>query len=192
MNRGNGAGGCKTTYNGKQFENSTDAKEKLLFDGYEENVFAKKSRNKGYTYLEKKMIDKNIIFVTQCSFKKYIGMKYNIETFRYPDEAYIIEHSDGSKTLKILEKKEQNVNGSVETKLWSGPALKREYEIVFGDAFKIDYCFCVNDFLEIKMKSDELKYIILNQILKENKITVLFGDNENYYESLTTWLNSFL
>jgi len=29
--------------------------------------------------------------------------------------------------IKIVEKKEQNVEGSVETKLWSSPSLKREY-----------------------------------------------------------------
>jgi len=55
----------------------------------------------------------------------YMKNKYNIELFRCPDEAYIIEYTSGRKVIKILEKKEQNVEGSVETKLWSGPSLKK-------------------------------------------------------------------
>ena len=50
--------------------------------------------------------------------------------------------------IKILEKKEQNVEGSVETKLWSGPSLKREYELVLGNDFKVHYGFCVSEFLK--------------------------------------------
>ena len=72
--------------------------------------------------------------------------KYNIELFRCPDEAYIIEYYNGKKIIKILEKKEQNIEGSIETKLWSGPSLKREYELVLGNNFIIEYGFCVNDF----------------------------------------------
>ena len=49
--------------------------------------------------------------------------KYNISMFRCPDEAYIIEYKNGKIQVKILEKKEQNVEGSVETKLWAGVAL---------------------------------------------------------------------
>jgi hypothetical protein len=34
---------------------------------------------------------------------------YDINLFRCPDEAYIIEYKNGKKIIKILEKKEQNV-----------------------------------------------------------------------------------
>ena len=96
------------------------------------------------------------------------------------------------KVIKILEKKEQNVEGTVETKLWSGPSLKREYELVLGDEFEVFYGFCVNDFLKNKLISTEKKYTILNIIFKENNITVLFGDNENYFETLDIWFNNSL
>jgi hypothetical protein len=65
--------------------------------------------------------------------------RYNIDLFRCPDEAYIIEYTNGRKVVKILEKKEQHVEGSVETKLWSGPSLKREYELMLGDSFELFY-----------------------------------------------------
>lgn len=82
--------------------------------------------------------------------------------------------------------------GSVETKLWSGPSLKREYELVLGNEFEVYYGFCVSKFLEKKFTSNEKKYIILNKILEENNITVMFGDSKNYFEIFDVWLNNFL
>ena len=116
--------------------------------------------------------------------------KYNIELFRCPDEAYIIEYNKGKKVIKILEKKEQNVSGSVETKLWSGPSLKREYELVLGDNFKVSYGFCVSSFLKNKIESQEKKYKVLLQILNESNIQVLYGDDENYFIKLDDWINN--
>ena len=81
--------------------------------------------------------------------------KYNIDLFRCPNEAYIIEYSSGRKVIKILEKKHQTVEGSVETKLWSGPSLKREYILVLGSDFEVFYGFCVSDFLKNKLISNE-------------------------------------
>lgn len=90
--------------------------------------------------------------------------------------------------IKILEKKEQSVKGSVEIKLWSGPSLKREYELVFGEDYIIEYAFCLSEFLENKLKSSELKYQILNKIFTETNITLLYGDNTDYYTKLDEWI----
>ena len=133
-----------------------------------------------------------IIFVLQNGLKTYMKQNYDIDLFRCPDEAYIIEYKNGKKVIKILEKKEQNVAGSVETKLWSGPSLKREYELVLGEGFEVVYGFCVSDFLKNKIISKEKKYIILNKILIEHKIEVLFGDDEDYFETFDIWLNNSL
>ena len=102
------------------------------------------------------------------------------------------KHRKGKKVIKILEKKEQNVSGSVETKLWSGPSLKREYEIVLGDEFEVHYGFSVSNFLKDKLTSNEKKYVILNKIFNENNILVLFGDDKDYFEKLDNWINNFL
>ena len=141
-------------------------------------------------HLAKIFDDKIIVFVLQNGLKTYIKKKYNIDLFRCPDEAYIIEYNTGKKIIKILEKKEQNVEGSVETKLWSGPSLKREYELVLGDEFEVHYGFCVSQFLKDKLISNQKKYVILNTIFKESNITVLFGDDENYFETFDNWFNS--
>jgi hypothetical protein len=121
--------------------------------------------------------------------KKY----YNIDAFRCPDEAYVIKYKDGRKIIKVLEKKEQNVDGSVETKLWACPSLKREYEIVLNtnntnDNFIVYYALCVNDFLYKSLTSDKQKYQILRKILQETDVTFFQGDVDNYFERLYQWL----
>ena len=193
FNKGTGAGGANTNYYGKKFEEKTNNEQRLLDDGYVKNSFTKKPK-KAYDYYLSKTFedDKTIVFVLQGGLKVYMKNKYNIDLFRCPDEAYIIEYSSGRKVMKILEKKEQNVQGSAETKLWSGPSLKREYELVLGKDFEVVYGFCVSEFLKKKVVSNETKYTILNTILNENNIAVLFGDDENYFTTFDTWFNSSL
>ena len=189
INKGTGAGGANTNYYGKQFEEKTNNQQKLLEMGY---TLIKKTKKAYDYYLSKTFEDKTVVFVLQNGLKQYMKNKYNIDLFRCPDEAYIIEYTSGRKIIKILEKKEQNVEGSVETKLWSGPSLKREYELVLGPEFEVFYGFCVNKFLKNKFISNEKKYTILNTILTENNISVLFGEDENYFETFDTWFNNSL
>ena len=187
INRGTGAGGANTNYNGKNFEEKTNNEQRLLASGFEKISFTKNNY-----YLKKTFEDRTIIFVLQNGLKTYIKTKYNIDLYRFPDEAYIIEYNNGEIVIKILEKKNQNVEGSVETKLWSGPSLKREYELVLGNRFKIEYGFCVSDFLKKKFTSDEKKYSNLKVILNESNISVMFGDDEDYFDKLDSWINNSL
>ena len=184
VNKGTGAGGANTNLYGKKFEEKTNNQMRLLNDGYTKKAYD--------YYLSKTFEDKTIIFVLQHGLKKYMKHKYNVELFRCPDEAYIIEYNTGRKVIKNLEKKEQHVEGSVETKLWSGPSLKREYELVLGDKFEVYYGFCVSEFLKKKLTSNEKKYTILNMIFNESNIAVLFGDDDNYFETFDKWFNNSL
>lgn len=188
-NKGTGAGGSNTNLYGKLFEDKTNNHSRLLNQGYIQNSFTKKPKKTYDYYLSKSFEDRNVTFVIQHGLKTYMKQKFDIQLFRCPDEAYIIESDDGKKHIKILEKKEQNVEGSVETKLWSGPSLKREYELILGDEFTVDYGFCVSDFLKKKLTSDEKKYVVLNKIFEENNIDVLFGDDSNYFDKLDEWLS---
>lgn len=192
INKGTGAGGANTNYYGKKFEEKTNNQKRLLEMGYIKNSFTKNPKKHMTYYLSKTFKDKTIVFVLQNGLKMYMKNKYDIDLFRCPDEAYIIEYTSGRKVIKILEKKEQNVDGSVETKLWSGPSLKREYELVLGAEFEVFYGFCVSEFLKNKLISNEKKYTILNTIFSENNITVLFGDDENYFGTFDTWFNNSL
>lgn len=186
-NKGTGAGGANTNKTGKKFEEKTSNRERLLEMGFIENVTQK--YNQRFVYLHKIMEEYSIVFVEQWDLQKYMKHNYNIDLFRNPDEAYIIEYNDGRKVIKILEKKTQNVEGSAETKLWSGPSLKREYEIVLEE-FEVEYCFCVSEFLQKKILSNDKKYVILNTILQESNIQVLFGDDENYFDILDKWITN--
>ena len=153
VNKGTGAGGANTNYYGKKFEEKTNNEKRFLDNGYEKIILNKKSKN-GY-YLTKTFEDKTIIFVSQSGLKEYIKNKYNIELFRCPDEAFIIEYKSGRKVIKILEKKEQNVEGSVDTKLLAGPIFKEEYIEALEYNFEVEYAFCVSKFLQNKIVSNE-------------------------------------
>jgi hypothetical protein len=192
INKGTGAGGANTNYYGKKFEEKTDNHERLIEIGYTKTTFTNQPKKKYNYYLSKTFEDKTVVFVLQNGLQMYMKHKHNIDLFRCPDEAYIIEYTSGRKVIKILEKKEQRVEGSVETKLWSGPSLKREYELVLGEEFEVFYGFCVSEFLKNKLISNKKKYKILNTILSENSIDILFGDDEKYFDTFNTWLNSSL
>ena len=191
-NKGTGAGGANTNLFGKLFEDKTNNQERLLEMGYTKNSFTKKPKKVYDYYLSKTFEDKTVVFVLQTGLKMYMKKKYNIELFRCPDEAYIVEYNSGRKVIKILEKKEQKVEGSVETKLWAGASLKREYELVLGADFEVFYGFCVSEFLKKKLVSNEKKYTVLNTILKESDIAVLYGDDEDYFETLDAWFTRSL
>ena len=188
INNGTGAGGANTNYNGKNFEEKTNNETRLLEQGFIKNSFTEKSKKVYDYYLSKTLEDKTIVFVLQSGLKNYMKNKYNIDLFRCPDEAYIIEYTSGRKVIKILEKKAQKGDAAVETKLWSGPSLKREYELVLGVNFEVIYGFCISEFLQNKIVSNKQKYTILNTIFNENNIAVLFGDDKNYFESLDKWV----
>lgn len=192
INKGTGGGGINTNFYGKIFEEKTNNYQRLLDIGYIQNKLIEKPKKIHDYFLSKTDENKTIIFVLQQGLKIYMKKKYNIEIFRCPDEAYIIEYTNGRKIIKILEKKEQRVEGSVETKLWSGPSLKREYEIILGNTFEVFYGFCINDFLKIKLISNKIKYKTLNIILYESKIDILYGDDENYFEKIESWINNLL
>jgi hypothetical protein len=80
-------------------------------------------------------------------------------------------------------KKEQNVEGSVDTKLMAVPLFKEEYE----EALE---AFCVSKFLQDKIMSLNKKYIIFNKLMKKHNIAILFGDDENYFETVDNWIDS--
>ena len=194
FNKGTGAGGKKCTINGLDFEKSTNIYNYLIQKNFTKNIL---SKNKYGFYLYNKINDIEIIWTLQGGLKEYFNKNYNIKLLRTPDEAYIIKDSKKDYIiLKIIEKKSQNVEGSVETKLLACPSLKREYEILLSSnnkyKFIIDYALSVNDFFSIKFNSLEIKYKIMKQILDENKINIFYGSNINYYHDIYQWLFNYI
>lgn len=183
LNKGYGAGGKNTNKNGLSFENKTNNERNL--QGYIKNPLG---NSKKQYYLSKIFENKTIIYCCQSSFKKFIKQYYDINLFRHPDEAYIIKYNNGKIIVKILEKKFQNVEGSVETKLWSALGLLEEYKILFGNEFTVQYAFCVSNYLQVKLSSPCDKYKTLNKIFQKKNIKIFFGDDENYFEKINNWI----
>ncbi len=192
INKGTGAGGAKTNHNGLDFEDKTSIEndlEKLKYVKKEIKI----NKRKGYYYQSTKDNVDIIYFTKGCknSFKLYFEKEFNIITYRQPDEAYLIK-TDNKYILKILEKKNQNVEGSVEEKLKTGAFNRREYELMVNNTeynFTVVYCFCVSKFLENKLESDNIKYKNIKKIMEEDKVGLLYGDNDNYIDKLCEWIN---
>jgi hypothetical protein len=133
-----------------------------------------------------------LTYFTQGELKRYFQKKYDVSIFRKPDEAYLLELNDGRKILKILEKKYQGVEGSVEDKLLTGNQIKREYTIKLQSLnIEVSYAYCVNQFLEKKLKSNKDKYIIWNKMFLQDDIAIFYGGNDNYFLRLNEWINSY-
>ncbi len=182
QNRGTGAGGSNTNLKGKSFEEKTCFEPYMLENGFTKEQY-KFVKNNG---------DSIITYVSQGNLKKIMKEKYNKNIFRNPDEAYIIEYTTDKKpTLLILEKKAQNVAGSVDTKLLAGPLFREEYEIVLNNEFSIQYAFCVSSFLQKYIQSDKEKWKIFNTLMKKYDIPIFFGDESNYFDTLNSWINKY-
>jgi hypothetical protein len=71
----------------------------------------------------------------------------------------------------------------------AGPGFLYEYKwCLRGTEIHVNYAFCVSTFLKEKIMSDKPKWRALRDINKEYGITLLFGDDEDYFEKLDDWL----
>lgn len=187
INKGTGAGGSKTNLYGKKFELDTSNELYLNTQDYKKIIFDKSKYGYG---LYKKNTNYEIYYINQNGlnviFNKYF--KLNKDVYRKPDEAYIIIKDDKI-NIKILEKKVQNVEGSVEEKLWLGPIIKRDYELIFGENININFAYCVNNFLKNKFNSNKTKYNNLLKIYNENNIKLFYGEDEDYLIKVNEWIN---
>lgn len=191
-NKGTGAGGSTTNHNGIAFETKTDNEHRLLSNGFVRKNIPGKEKTKYGFYLEKVDATKTIHFVTQNGLKYYMEHFYKKKMCREPDEAYIIiDHMTKNTTVKILEKKNQNVSGSKDNDLCLGLHFKFvEYPSCLGDNFKVEYAFCLSTFHKKHYNSDIIKWKIIKESNEKNKIPVFFGDDEDYFAKVDEWINS--
>lgn len=189
-NKGTGAGGKNTTLNGGTFENKTSIEPMLITKG-----FIKKRFQCGTDYFMEKKLEKEnklLIYVKQWGLKSYMEEFYQSSAIRKPDEAFlVIDKSNGENkdkiTINILEKKYQKSAGSVDTKLWAGCALKREYELYYADKHIINYSYSLSKYLVDKINSKEPKWVILKKILKEHVINVFNPTDTDYSTQVINW-----
>jgi hypothetical protein len=189
INRGTGAGGANTNVNGKSFEEKTSNEQRLLTRGFIKNMIPGYKGKNAYYLVKEMSPTESITYLTQGGLKAYFEHFFKKEMCRNPDEAYLFRNGT-TYTLKVLEKKNQNTAGSVDTKLLAGPGFIEEYQILLGDAFTVHYAFCISAFLKKDYVSDTAKYKALRTINERHGIKVLYGDDADYYETLDAWINS--
>lgn len=176
--------GGNANINGKKFEHEAKLATPENADNFKPNPMIKCGMMKdcGNNY---------VCYVTrQSEFNKLLKKQFNLVPIRIPDEAIIMVKSGVITAIYIIEKKEQKCEGSVETKLWASPALKREYELHF-EGIAIGYILCVNGYLYDKLTSDVKKYVILRKILRENNIPVVNGETPVYKQMIDEIISSF-
>ena len=190
QNKGTGAGGANTNLNGISFEKKTDNEPRLLSTGFVRKPIPGSKAKYAY-YLEHEIgPDESITYLTQSGLRLYFAHFFNNKDIcRKPDEAYLFRNGD-KYTLKILEKKNQNTDGSVDTKLLAGKGFIDEYEIILGPNFTVKYAFCLSEFLKKDYISDCKKSQALRRINEKYGIAVLYGDDENYFDTLDEWIAS--
>ena len=174
-NRGTGAGGANTNRSGKPYEEKVDIESYLINN----NSFYKVKDK--CNYLQKTDNNNITYYFKQGNLKKFLA-KRGKNIFRNPDMAILKEHDD-RKHLIIFEVKNQNVSGSVDTKLWSGYTFRREYQKCLGDEYKIDYVFILSDYFKLEFDVNP-KFKMLSEILEEQNIDVLFGSDNDYLENI--------
>ena len=185
QNRGTGAGGANTNVSGLSFENRTANEMRLVEGGWERHIIPGAACTKYGYYLKRA----DVVYVTKSGLAKYMKHFYGKEICREPDEAYIVKRGPRI-IVKVLEKKNQTTEGSVDTKLLAGPGFIEEYKFCLGETFDVEYGFCVSDFLKKKYESEDLKWRALRSINARHRISVLYGDDADYFSRLDAWLSS--
>ena len=120
-NRGFKAGGIKTVINGSKFEQKTSIEQTLINMKFTEKCIHKglKKYKQSNIYMHGELNGNKILYFTQKSFSLYFKKKFDIDIYKNPDEAFVTIIGN-IYNIKILEKKNQNVSGSVEDKLKTG------------------------------------------------------------------------
>lgn len=188
VNRGTGAGGANTNVTGLGFECHVSNECFLLSKGFEIVKYGKRD-NMYYLVKEYPELHKKVYYAKKKAFKYLTLTLINIESFKEPDEAYLIHSlTDDSYSIKIVEVKNQNREGSVEEKLVAGGGFKAMYIDHFQGRVTVDYAYTLSDFLKRKLLSDKPKYKLLLHLFAKDKIKILFGCDNNYSQDLNEWL----
>ena len=185
-NKGTGAGGANTNASGKPFEEKTSIIPELIKLNFQKKIFGK--GKKDYYYF-KNYENKKILFLEQGGFQKYIYETYNKNIRRKPDEAFIIEEKDKDYIIiKILEKKNQNGEGSVFDKIFNGPTIKEEYQAHLGNKVKIEYSYCLSEYFKNRLNDNYYEFY-KNKCKKEN-INIFYADDNEYFKNINNWILS--
>lgn len=187
-NKGKGAGGANTNKSGKAFEKKTDIIKYLEQFGFKKVNFG--DGKSDYIY-EKEIDDLKITFVQQTGFVNYCRKTFDIDFDRRPDEAFIIKRSEKDFEFKIIEKKNQTVSGTVDSKIYNGPYFIYEYMEYLKDNknfnFKLSYSYCLSQYFKDKFEKEK-KWKITKKYLDNNNIKMFFPCVDTCFQEIFDWL----
>jgi hypothetical protein len=176
LTKGQGAGGANTNKHGLNYEELTDLQDNIVI--IEKLRFACKiyfKDNKDIVYF-RTMQSQLFKFKTDCidiNVKKGHGCKK-------PDECYINEKS---KIIFIIEKKFQQVGGSVCEKIQTSEFKLWQYNRTFPN-YKVVYIYCLSDWFKYNCQA-ELEY------LKYKNVPVFWGNNLQYKTNIINFINNY-
>ena len=176
-NRGTGAGGSNTNKNGLEFERNVDLKKNYTILSTKNNI--NEIRFNG--------TDTHFIEVPKKKLQPYMKSKNKMNTTitiahgcKEPDEAYIDENK---KIIFIIEKKFQQVGGSVCEKLQTAVFKREHYRGLFPE-YTIEYIYCLSDWF-IKNCKAEI------QFLNKNNFKIFFGKTKENIDSIINYITNY-
>jgi hypothetical protein len=134
-----------------------------------------------------KKLPKSIKMCEKREFNKLMFLDYGIpkmNLYREPDIAFIDTKKN---SIKILEKKFQTVEGSADTKLWAGVAIRDIYKKNLWGFDEVDYAFCLSNYFKKKFDKEK-KYQDLYNYLNDNNVKIFFGDDKEYQNKILKWI----
>ena len=170
--KGAGAGGAQTNKNGLPYEELTDLKTEYTIV----------STNKYCNHIKFPQCETTWVSTSQSKFFKYMDayMDKTVDKAhgcKNPDECYI-DHQ--TKTIFILEKKFQQVSGSVCEKIQTSNFKMWQYGRTFPD-FCIVYMYCLSDWFKLNCKA-ELEY------LGQKNVPVFWGNDAQYKSKIIDFM----
>ncbi len=169
--KGAGAGGAQTNKNGLPYEELTDLKTEYTIV----------STNKYYNHIKFSQCETTWVSTSQSKFfkcmdpyKKTVDKAHGCKN---PDECYI-DHQ--TKIIFILEKKFQQVSGSVCEKIQTSEFKMWQYGRTFPD-FRIVYMYCLSDWFKLNCKA-ELEY------LEQKNVPVFWGNDAQYKSKIIDFM----
>lgn len=174
--KGAGAGGSNTNKNGLSYENKTSLESEYTLkikNRYYEEIYFNQNKEKKYYFTKQG----NLFQFLKNDINTLIDKAHGCKN---PDECFI---DNEQKYIFIIEKKFQQVGGSVCEKIQTAPFKLWQYQRTFPK-YKIIYIYCLSDWFKNNCKA-ELDY------LKLNNIPIFWGSDIEYKNNIVKFIINY-
>jgi len=176
--KGNGAGGKNTNKTGLHYEKITDLDTHFTIIEEMKTPNALKIKFEGDDKVFFRAVKNNFFKLLQDEIRTDINQAHGCKS---PDECYIDFKNNN---IFIIEKKFQQVGGSVCEKIQTPDFKMWQYNRLFDSQFKICYMYCLSSWFETNCRA-ELEY------LEYKDIPYFFGDRADYKDRVIDYIKNF-